>query len=449
MGFLKDIRLWIFVAFMLSQPILAAQPAATDSIPSKENELTVDFQFLARGESRYGGLKQVQPFAGEEEENEAKYSFIQGRSRLAINYKRDWLAARVTPQHTGVWGQSGKGAFNLYETWAKLTAPFGLFAQVGRVALSYDDERISGSDDWAMASSSHDVLRVGYEGHGHKVHVILAYNQNSDVVWTGDTYYQDGGQPYKTMQDLWYHYDFSNIPLGASLLFMNIGMQSDPDEPLHTWFQHLLGGYVSFSPRRWKTEFCYYHQFGKSELGMKIDAWMASAKASFRPASNYAFTVGYDYLSGDKKFAVPPKDGIGMMRHEVIKGFSTVYGSHHKFYGAMDFFYVSAYLNGFTPGLQNAYVGATYKPIDKLTLNASYHYLATATKLEGMGTPLGHEVELDAHYALSRDVDVSAGFSWMKGSETMELLKRTSNNNQMRWGWLSVSVNPRIFSTKW
>ena len=449
MSFLKDIRLWIFAAFMLTQPILAAQPASTDSIPDKENELSVDLQFLGRGESRYGGIPANPVDDGEEDENEAKSNFIQGRTRLAINYKRAWLDARVTPQHAGVWGQSGKGAFNLYETWVRLKAPFGLFAQVGRVALSYDDERIIGSDDWAVASSSHDVLRMGYEGHGHKVHLMLAYNQNADVALTGDSYYQNGAQPYKTMHNLWYHYDFSRIPLEASLLFMNIGMQNPPDEPRHTWFQHLLGGYVSFSPRRWKTEFSYYHQFGKNESGMKIDAWMGSAKASFHPAANYGFFAGYDYLSGDKRFAVPPGGSIGMTRHEVIKGFSTVYGSHHKFYGAMDFFYVSAYLYGFTPGLQNAYVGATYQPINKLTLNASYHYLATATKLDDMNMLLGHEVELDARYALSSDVKVSAGFSFMKGSDTMERLKRSSRNNQLRWGWLSVSVNPRIFSTKW
>jgi predicted porin len=99
--------------------------------------------------------------------------------------------------------------------------------------------------------------------------------------------------------------------------------------------------------------------------------------------------------------------------------------------------------------LQNAYIGATYQPINKLTLNAGYHYLATATKLDDMNMLLGHEVELDARYALSSDVKVSAGFSFMKGSDTMERLKRSSRNNQLRWGWLSVSVNPRIFSTKW
>jgi hypothetical protein len=37
----------------------------------------------------------------------------------------------------------------------------------------------------------------------------------------------------------------------------------------------------------------------------------------------------------------------------------------------------------------------------------------------------------------------------MHGGETMERLKRSSNNNLLRWGWISLSVTPRIFSTKW
>ncbi len=435
---------WLLSALLAGNALLAGAQVAIDTIPKPHNQLSVDLQFMGRGETRYGGIAE-----DENTEETVTSNFVLGRTRLAINFKRDWLEARVTPQHSGVWGQAGKGSFNLYETWVKMTSRQGLFAQVGRVALNYDDERIIGSDDWAMASQSHDVLRMGYEGHGHKVHVILAYNQNADVLTTGNNLYYGGAQPYKTMQDLWYHYDFKRIPLGASLLFMNIGMQNDPTERTHTWFQHLLGGYVSFSPKHWKTEVSYYHQFGRNELGMKIDAWMASAKASYDPTNKIGFVAGFDYLSGDKDFAVPPQGSIGMTHHEVIKGFSTVYGAHHKFYGAMDFFYVSTYLNGFTPGLQNAYIGAKYSPFNKFMINGSYHYLATATKLIDMGMTLGHEVELQASYALTNDVRLALGASWMSGSDTMERLKRSSNNNSLRWGWITLSINPRLISTKW
>ena len=47
---------------------------------------------------------------------------------------------------------------------------------------TYDDERILGSDDWSMTAFSHDLLRIGYEGHNHKAHLMLAYNQNAENV---------------------------------------------------------------------------------------------------------------------------------------------------------------------------------------------------------------------------------------------------------------------------
>lgn len=448
----KIIRGCLIAALICTAMPVAAQTDA-DTVTVKKNEFSIDFQFMGRGESRYGGMvvDESDPFDDEAEAPKpGKSNFLLSRVRLPIHYKRDWLEAHVTPQHSGVWGQEGKGSFNLYESWVKFTPRQGLFAQVGRVALSYDDDRIIGTDDWAMASQSHDVLRLGYEGHGHKAHAIVAYNQNAEVLSTGNSQYRYGAQPYKTMHTLWYHYDVGRFPLGVSVLFMNIGMQSTKDEFLDkTFFQHLLGGYLSFNPKKWAVSASYYHQFGHNENNVKIDAWMASAKATFKPKDLYSITAGYDYLSGDKNFAVPGAGQIGMSQHKVIKGFSTVYGSHHQFYGAMDFFYVSTYLNGFTPGLQNAYIGVQVTPLKGLAVSASYHYLATATHLEDKDMTLGHEVELQASYAIARDVRISLGGSLMNGSKTMESLKRLTKDSTLRWGWISLVVNPRIFFTKW
>ena len=37
----------------------------------------------------------------------------------------------------------------------------------------------------------------------------------------------------------------------------------------------------------------------------------------------------------------------------------------------------------------------------------------------------------------------------MWGGDTMERLKRSSKKTSLRWGFITLSVNPRIFTAKW
>ena len=62
---------------------------------------------------------------------------------------------------------------------------------------------------------------------------------------------------------------------------------------------------------------------------------------------------------------------------------------------------------------------------------------------------LGHEIELRASYQLMKDASLSMAYSYMTGTETMERLKRASDDGSLRWGWISLNVSPRLFSTKW
>ena len=430
---------------LLALPVLGmAQDPPADEQQDKPNCFTIDANLLTRGELRYGGMPSTT------DEIEDKAQFVMSRTRLTLGYARSFVEAKVTAQHSGVWGQLGKGAFSLYEAWARLQARNGLFAVVGRQELYYDDERILGRNDWAMAPSAHDALKLGYEGHGHKAHVTLAYNQKAENMNGGTTYSTtDGAQVYKSMVTAWYHYDFDRIPLGASLLFMDMGVQNNEEEEPETEHQQLLGAYLKFSPNHWNVEAAYYRQMGTDEFHIPIKAWMASVKTDYKPTEKWRLTLGYDYLSGDPNPVVPHIGAIGLPRHTSVRGFSTIYGSHHQFYGAMDFFYVSAYYGGYTPGLQNLYAGAEYKPITPLSLTAQYHYLSTASHIQDASGTLGHEMELGVSYRPIHFVNISAGYSYMHGSSTLERLQRVEGKNNLHWAWLMLTVTPRIFSKRW
>ncbi|MCR5014825.1 MAG: alginate export family protein [Bacteroidales bacterium] len=420
--------------FSLSFFSLRAQEAA-------DNTFTLNMNMLTRGEVRYGEFRE------EDETIEGLSHFVLSRYRLTTNYKRSWLEAKISLQQAGTWGSAG-GSFGLSEAWVGVKSQNGWFAKFGRQTLAYDDERIIGTNDWSVTAPSHDVLRMGFENKYHKVHALLAYNQNPDNM-NGQTYYTGGLQPYKSMQTLWYHFDVPKTKLGASLLFMNIGMQKNDPSDLEVLYQQLIGTYVAFKPQYWSAEASYYYQMGLEEHGIQLDAFMASVKATVKPRDSYSIFAGYDYLSGDRYFAVPPEGGVGMVFHDKARGFNPLYGSHHQFYGMMDFFYLSTYLNSFTPGLQNAFLGVTYKPMEKLDLNASVHYLAMATTLPGVNKTLGQELEFSANYSFTKYFAMEAGYSYMHGTETLQFLKRVSDGQRLHWGYLMLVVNPDVFTASW
>ena len=428
-------KLYCLVLAMLLSFGLKAQEA--------DNVFNLDAQLMTRGELRAGGFK------ADSLDSERLSRFALGRYRIIADYQRSWLNVRLTPQYTGVWGQGSAGLV-LYEGWAKIQSKKGLFVKIGRQELTYDDGRIIGNDDWTMTAPTHDVLKLGHDGESHKVHLLAAYNQNAENIDNGVIYYSGGIQPYKTMQTLWYHYDTPKKMFGVSLLGMNIGMQNADQEHPITYYQQLVGTYMSFRPKHWSLEGAFYYQMGKEEHGMAIDAFMASAKLNVKPSENYNLFAGYDFLSGDKYFNVPPQGGVGLVFHDKARGFNAIFGSHHEFYGAMDFFYLSNYVGGFTPGLQNLYFGGIIKPVNGLSINAAYHYYAITTDLDYVNTKaLGHSFELASSYAFNKAVSVSAGYTFMKGSETMELLNKVSEKRQLHWAWLMMTVTPKLFTSTW
>ena len=443
------IRPFVAVVLLLQAGFLWAQ--TNDS--AKVNKLSFGIDFMTHGEMMRGGL----PIDLDDEPDDNS-SFLLGRFRLIVDYERPGLQAHAVLQNKSVWGTHGAQALKLYEGWAKMTAKCGLFAQVGRVALAYDDERIIGPNDFAMASLSHDILRVGYEGYGHQVHAILAYNQSEDNVYSS-TYYDNGDKPYKTMQTVWYHYDVPKFPRGVSLLFMNVGLQagvkgSEENKP-STEYQQMYGGYLNYHHKKLTLEGSYYKQVGKSvdaraRKARDMDAWMASGKVTVNPNDYYGFTLGYDYLSGDDKVIVPsPGDiGLGLIYHETNKGFCPLFASRNKFYGIMDYFYQSAYINGFTPGLQNAFIGAFGKPTRKMDLSATYHYLAVATEIDNLNRTLGHSIDLQAGYQFTKDISLNIGYTLMFSTETMYWLKQGNDSKCAQWGWFSLNISPSLFSTK-
>lgn len=400
-----------------------------------KNEFTIDAQLRERAEYRNGVLSPRQ-------EGELPAFFINSRARFSLGYQRERLQMKLSAQHVGVWGQDPQidknGRFILNEAWAKLDLGKGVFAQLGRQPLVYDDERLLGSLDWNVAGRFHDALKVGYENGLHRMHLVLAFNQNDEKPL--GTYYAPGGQPYKTMQTLWYNGKWATN-FNASLLFINLGLEMGTPavgtEKVRgkTTYVQTVGTYLTYTPGAWTLNGSAYYQFGKKGE-QNVSAYMLGVKAGYKINSQWSVSVLTDYLSGD-----PESDKVTT--------FDPLYGTHHKFYGGMDYFYASAY----NKGLWDKQLSADFKPTARWALSLNYHHFSTTYDVktkEGLeGRNLGSEIDFQVDYVLMKDVKLTAGYSTLLGTKYMDVVKGGDHSVWQDWGWLSVNINPRILFTKW
>ncbi len=401
----------------------------------KENTFSMSAQIRARGEYRNGALF---PF----DSGEKPAGFINNRARLSMEYKRSNLQLKFSAQHAGVWGQDPQidknGRFILNEAWAKMN--FGnnkFFAQLGRFALVYDDERILGGLDWNVAGRFHDALRLGYEEDRHKIHMIAAMNQNDEKI-SGGSFYMPGGQPYKSMQTLWYQYAAAT-PFKVSFLAMNLGFESGDTETMKgdSYYMQTFGTNLGYSYGSWKINASGYYQSGKTRTGHNISAFLANMELSFKIAGSWDLKAGFDYLSGNKN------------NKGTYTAFNPLYGTHHKFYGAMDYFYASAFKGGYAPGLTDSRIGFVYRTSERVNMSLYYHYFTTAVKLPDLNKGLGSEIDYQINVNIMNNVGLSAGYSFMRGSRTMDAVKGGNHNRWQDWAWVSININPQILKVKW
>lgn len=420
-----------FKLFLLSLLTVVAAQA------QRENVFTIDAQVRPRLEYDNGAITPRN--AGEE-----PALFVSNRTRIALGYQRKNLEFKASVQHTGIWGQDNinktLGSVSLNEAWGKMRFEPGFFVQVGRMPLSYDDERVLGAADWNLAGNWHDALRLGFENTMHRVHLFATYNQNTNDTHGG---YYTQIMPYKQMQGLWYHAQLlPEMPLGISVIALNVGYENGiTDENSKeafigkTSFMQDFGTHITFQPGDFDIAASFHYQMGKKNGTVPVAAFLASGRLGYNFANIVKLRAGYDYLSGN--------DGLNVNEH----AYNPLFGTHHKFFGVMDYF------TGRQPyGIQDAFGGVTANIGPKVTLDLDYHFMRMAESIQfiDLDKKLGHEIDFCLSAKIFKDVTLQAGYSFFLPTNTTIALMETGNRDSWQdWAWLSLNINPRILLTRW
>ncbi len=401
--------------------------------------------------------------------------FTSQRSRLNFGYTGYRFKVFTAVQDVRVWGQDMStnnrtttevnNGIMLHEAWGEIllndtVSSFeNLSFKIGRQEIVYDDSKILGNLDWLQQARRHDAAILKFSNKGWMADLGAAFNQNKELntnnVYNGAaTAYPAGTNAIGTM-----YKSFQYLYLGRKFYFGNGSLLVFKDDfskytgtttkvyERGVWSRVTTGAYINaVILRKLTVTGSAYYQGGKDKDGMVMSASLASITTSYQIGRKLSMDPGIDFLSGDDGTKAITKDTKDQR-------FDPLYGTAHKFWGYMDYFYVaSAFGKG---GLINYFFKTKYKPQDNLVVTLDLHGFSAANKLsDGKGgtlTPyLGTEMDLVLNYSMTKIINIEAGYSTMLAKNTMasKAVKATTGipNLNANWAYIMISIKPNFMA---
>jgi hypothetical protein len=372
-------------------------------------------------------------------------AFVSQRTRLRLKHSSEWLSIGLGLQDIRTWGGTSQlnrsdDYLSLQEAWAEVDWGKGFALKLGRQVLSYDNQRILGGVNWAQQGRSHDIALLKWESAAWQSHAGIAFNQFRENLFSNK--YTLAGS-YKTMQFIWINHTFE--PFEWSLLFLNNGLQyfTTPGEE-EVRYSQTLGAYFMGSIDKFQASLSAYYQLGEDIDAKTIRAYQLFAEISYSLSGGFTPMAGLEILSGTHESDMLNAD------YNQNNSFTPLYGTNHKFNGSMDYFFSGNYLNN--AGLVDVYGKLVYKK-GKFTAGLDVHYFTSHTDIldsdppgEWMDRYLGTEADLYFHFQFREDVRISAGYSQMFATETMQEIKGGDQQDIQNWGWLMFTFTPEFFN---
>ena len=436
-------RITFFSMAMALAPLagMAQEQGDAPVVEEKEHFFTLSGQLRPRFEYRNGAYQALQ-------EGEEPAILVNNRLRLNMDYRfRQDLQLYVSLQQVNIWGQAPQvqvidrtGGLSVFEAYAALPLGGGFDLKLGRQQIVLDEDRIFGSLDWHPAGRAHDAVNINWRPvENLYLRSFFAFNQNyldgkaatdkiNGNVNNPKGQYFTPGQPYQHMEALHAHYAFTPDQK-LSFLFANLGLRNNDraDYNMQTFGVHYRGRSQDLS---YGAE--AYLQTGKNNTGATKEAYLLAAMVGYKFLPSLSATMGIDYLSGNNSPDTSGKDKV----------FTPFSGTNHKFYGFMDYYYVS-----YTPqvGLFNPYISATLKTSEKGNLYAAGHYFRSAGKIDGKSRNLGVEADLVYTHKLQPFASLQVGYSVHKVSGSYNTLRGFSATRPWQdWFWCSININPTM-----
>ncbi|MBS1602172.1 MAG: alginate export family protein [Bacteroidetes bacterium] len=375
--------------------------------------------------------------------------------------------------------------------------------RIGRQELVYDDQRLLGNLDWLQQGRRHDAVVFRLQHKGWQADLGAAFNQNTDAFNYNGTYYTPANLPayvkdskgnlapvpagfiplanpaglsarngspsfaaapgtngatqdYKSMQYLYVARNIHRARISGLVFADEFGKYkldsarsvagSDTGYLYGRHFNQpgvnarFTAGLLLNTPfgRDWRLQAGFYYQGGKDRDGLNLSAYTSTLSVTYSRGL-FGATLGWDYVSGNDAFSSSGKS------HR----FDPLYGTPHKFWGYMDYFYAGT--GSAAGGLNNPYARGKYTSANgRLTLELTYHYFALAAAqkdVKGNEIPRGLGSEADAimDYQLNKITTVELGGCALFATRSMEYAKGITPGAarlNAAWTYLQLNIRP-------
>ncbi|MBI1770382.1 MAG: alginate export family protein [Bacteroidetes bacterium] len=405
--------------------------------------------------------------------------FTSQRTRLNLGYSGYRYKIFTAIQDVRLWGQDAStinrttsdalDGLMIHEAWAEISLVDtgkvikNLTFKVGRQELLYDDSRLLGNLDWLQQARRHDAALVKFEHKGWTVHLGGAYNQNaerkSNSIYNGIPIGYTAGTNgmsalYKSMQFLYvakkfyfgnatflaFKDDFSKYHFAPADV-----NKTTPIYEQGVWSRHTIGGNMfGTAIRKIGFSLSAFYQGGNYRDGTSLSEYFFSLSTSYAAGRKFSVGPGADITSGNN----------GSDPTKKYQRFDPLYGTPHKFWGYMDYFYVA---DGFgANGLIDYYLKGRYKAKDNLTLSLDAHRFVlpdAVLALDGttMDKALGMELDFVLLFSPTKAINLEAGYSAMFSTSTLASAKVKNVSKPAdfsTWAYLMLSIKPSEFIVK-
>ncbi|MEO6733432.1 MAG: alginate export family protein [Ferruginibacter sp.] len=190
----------------------------------------------------------------------------------------------------------------------------------------------------------------------------------------------------------------------------------------------------------------YYAQSGKNRDGVKMKSAYHYTVAATYQKGKISVTPGYDVLSGND--AATAED----------EKFDPLYGTPHKHWGYMDYFYVGT--GSPAGGLKNPYLKFKYTA-NTISAGVDFHLFSIdkdMKKADGtlVDKQLGNELDFLLNYNMNKFTNIELGYSVMNAKNSMAFAKGQATTDAVAdtykksgsWFYLMLRFTPDFFYAK-